>query len=132
MLISQLLDGAGIQTRIGDKFTIHCDQPAPFGEDKGPSPYDVFLASVAACAAYFAQRYCRKWNLPHEGISVELEPVFGPQHSLTEIRLEVRVPADFPREHIAGLLRNAGACPVKKALESPPAVSLSAVSAEGT
>lgn len=124
MLISQLFDGAGIRTRIGDKFVIECDQPVPFGEDKAPSPYDVFLSGIAACTAYFAQRYCRKWNLPHEGIVVELDPVFSAQHALTELKLRVRVPASFPREHLDGLLRNAGACPVKKALESPPSISL--------
>jgi ribosomal protein S12 methylthiotransferase accessory factor len=129
MFVSQILDGAAIKTRIGDKFVIDCDQPAPFGEDKGPSPYDVFLASVAACAAYFAQRYCRKWKLSHEGITVELEPTFGPQHSLTDLKLHLRVPASFPREHLDGLLRNAGACPVKKALETPPSISLDLIEA---
>jgi ribosomal protein S12 methylthiotransferase accessory factor len=127
MIVSQVLDGARIATRIDDKFSIDSDQPAPFGEDKAPAPYDIFLAGVTACTAYFAQRYCRKWNLPHDGIAVDLEPVFNAQHMLTDIRLKLRVPASFPRDHIAGLLRNAAACPVKKTLETPPAVSLEAV-----
>ena len=129
MIVSQLLDGAKIETRIGDKFGIACDQPAPFGEDSAPSPYDVFLASVAACTAYFAQRYCRKWNLPHDGITVDLEPVFNSSHVLTDLKLRVRIPASFPQEHVAGLLRNAGACPVKKTLESSPVISLEVVEA---
>jgi putative redox protein len=127
MIVSNVLDGAKITTRIGDKFSIDCDQPAPFGEDQAPAPYDIFLAGIAACTAYFAQRYCRKWNLAHDGIAVELEPVFNSQHALTDVRLRVRVPAAFPRDHIAGLLRNASACPVKKALEIPPAISLEVV-----
>jgi ribosomal protein S12 methylthiotransferase accessory factor len=129
LLISHLLDGAKISTRIDDKFTIDNDQPAPFGTDTAPAPYDVFLAGVVACTAYFAQRYCRKWNLPHEGITVELEPVFNAQHLLTDLKLRVKVPADFPTDHVAGLLRNAGACPVKKTLENPPQISLEAVTA---
>jgi putative redox protein len=124
MIVSQVLDGAKIATKIGDKFSIDSDQPAPFGEDKAPAPYDIFLSGVAACTAYFAQRYCRKWSLSHEGIAVELEPVFSAQHVLTDIRLKLKVPTSFPRDHIDGLLRNAAACPVKKTLEAPPAITL--------
>jgi putative redox protein len=123
MIVSYVLDGAKIHTDIGEKFSIDSDQPAPFGEDTAPSPYDVFLASVAACTAYFAQRYCRKWNLSHAGIAVELEPVFSAQHTLTDIRLKIRTPEGFPAEHADGLLRNASACPVKKALENPPVIT---------
>ena len=127
MIVSHVLDGAKIRTDLGDKFSIPSDQPAPFGEDTAPSPFDVFLSGVAACTAYFAQRYCRKWNLSHEGIRVELDPVFNAQHALTDVRLRLTVPKDFPRDHLPGLLRNASACPVKKALENPPSVALEVV-----
>lgn len=129
MIASSVLDGARITTDIGGKFVIDTDQPSPFGEDKAPSPFDIFLASFAACAAYFAQRYCRKWNLPHDGIKVELDAVFNAQHVLTDIHLKLKVPSSFPQSHFAGLLRNAGACPVKKAMEVPPAVTLELVEA---
>lgn len=124
MIRSTLLDGARISTTLNDKFAIDCDQPAPYGEDTGPSPFDVFFSSVSACAAYFAQRYCRKWKLPHEGISVDAIPEFDDKHTLVALRLQVNVPDSFPREHIEGLLKNANACPVKKALENPPKLSL--------
>jgi putative redox protein len=127
MIVSHVLDGARINTRIDDKFSLDCDQPAPFGEDQAPAPFDLFLSGIAACTAYFAQRYCRKWKLSHEGIRIDLEPMFDAKHTLTDVKLKVRVPPSFPREHLAGLLRNAGACPVKKALETPPAVSLELV-----
>lgn len=127
MIVAHVLDGARIQTRIDDKFVIDSDQPLPYGEDRAPAPYDIFLTGVASCTAYFAQRYCRKWNLPHDGIRVELEPVFNAAHQLTNLKLRVRVPSSFPKDHVAGLLRNAGACPVKKALESSPEISVEAV-----
>jgi putative redox protein len=129
MIISYVLDGAKITTRVDDKFSIESDQPAPFGEDTAPAPYDIFLSGVSACTAYFAQRYCRKWDIPHDGISVELEPIFNTLHILTNLKLKIKVPASFPKDHVAGLLRNAGACPVKKALETPPAISIEAVEA---
>ncbi len=123
-IITRLHDGARIETIIEGRFTIESDQPAPIGEDKAPSPFDVFLASVAACTGYFAQRYCRKWKLPHEGIEVVLEPVWGERHSLERIRMSLVVPPGFPAEHREGLLRNAGHCPVKKVLETSPPVEL--------
>jgi ribosomal protein S12 methylthiotransferase accessory factor len=124
MIVSSVLDGAKTITNIGDKFVIETDQPPPFGDDKAPSPFDFFLASFSACTAYFAQRYCRKWNLPHEGITVELDPVFSAKHDLTDIHLRLKVPAGFPSDHLPGLLRNAGACPVKKAMDAPPVITL--------
>ncbi len=124
MIRSHVLDGARIRTRIEDKFTIDSDQPAPHGEDTGASPFDIFLSGVSACAAYFAQRYCRKWKLPHEGISVDLIPTFNDKHVLVDVALKINVPESFPREHLDGLLKNAHACPVKKVLENPPPVTL--------
>lgn len=127
MIVSHVLDGARIQTHIDDKFVVDSDQPQPYGEDTAPAPYDIFLTGVAACTAYFAQRYCRKWNLAHDGIRVELDPVFNATHQLTNLKLRIRVPSSFPKEHVAGLLRNAGACPVKKALEGAPEITVEAV-----
>lgn len=121
---SHVLDGARISTQLGEKFVVESDQPAPFGDDSAPSPFDIFLSGISACTAYFAQRYCRKWKLPHEGITVDLIPSFNDKHALIGVELKLNVPASFPREHLDGLLKNAGACPVKKALESPPALSL--------
>lgn len=124
MIVSRPLEGAKVDTVINGKFTIAADQPAPLGEDLAPSPFDIFLAGMASCTAFFAQRYCRKWNLPHEGIVVELEPVFNEKHQLTEVKIVLKAPASFPAEHLPGLLKNAGNCPVKKAMEVPPAMSL--------
>lgn len=127
MITSRVLDGARVESLIDGKFTLFSDQPAPVGADSAPSPFDLFLAGIAACTAYYAQRYCRKWNLPHEGIEVDLEPVFNEKHLLTDVRMKLRVPAAFPTEHLPGLLKNAGNCLVKKTLEVPPAVTLDLV-----
>ena len=124
MITSRVLDGARVDTLIDGKFSLATDQPAPTGADSAPSPFDVFLAGIAACTAYYAQRYCRKWNLPDAGIEVDLEPSFDAKHMLTDVRMKLRVPATFPAEHLGGLLKNAGNCLVKKTLDAPPAVSL--------
>lgn len=127
MITTQILDGHKTTTNIDGRFDIATDQPIPHGEDTAPSPFDFFLMGIAACTAYFVQRYCRKWKLAHEGISVDLEPVFNAQHALTDVKIRIRLPASFPAEHHAGVLRNAAACPVKKALETPPAIAVELV-----
>ena len=33
---------------------IHTDQPAPAGGDSAPSPFDLFLASIATCMGFYA------------------------------------------------------------------------------
>ena len=96
---------------------------------KGNTGQAGFDAAPEIPDAYFAQRYCRKWKLPHDGIRVELEPTYGAQHMLTDLKLKVVVPPDFPEEHVAGLLRNAGACPVKKTLEAPPMMAMELIRA---
>ena len=124
MIVSRLGDSARIETEVDGRFRIDADQPAPHGTDSAPSPFDIFLAGIAACTAYYAQLYCRKWQLPDAGIHVVLDPVFDKGHRLTDIAMKLHVPDDFPAEHRDGLLRNAGNCLVKKTLESPPTVEL--------
>lgn len=129
MFVSRPLDGARVDTRIHDKFSILTDQPLPSGEDTAATPFDLFLAGISSCTAFFAQRYCRKWKLPHEGIVVELEPVYNEKHLLVDIKMQLKVPADFPAEHLPGLLKNAGNCLVKRTMEAPPQISLELASA---
>ena len=129
MIVSRPLEGAKVDTLVNGKFSIPCDQPSPFGEDSAATPFDLFLVSVASCTAFYAQRYCRKWKLPHEGITVELEPTYDSKHLLTDLKMQLKVPASFPADHLPGLLKNAGNCLVKKTLEAPPPVSIELVTA---
>lgn len=128
MIVSRPLAGARVDTQINNRFSIIADQPAPFGDDTAPTPFDIFLAGIASCTAFYAQRYCRKWKLSDEGIAVELDPVYDEKHQLSAIAMKLRVPPGFPAEHLPGLLRNADHCLVKKTMEAPPAISLELVS----
>jgi uncharacterized OsmC-like protein len=124
MIVSRLRDGALVETEIDGRFRISADQPAPQGAGSAPSPFDIFLAGISACTAYYAQVYCRKWKLSHEGMHVILVPKFDSAHRLVDIGMTLQMPEDFPAEHHAGLLRNAGNCLVKKTLEAPPSIDL--------
>ena len=127
MIVSRPLEGAKVDTVVNGKFSIPCDQPTPSGEDSAPTPFDLFLASIASCTAFYAQRYCRKWKLPHEGIEVRIEPIYDSKHLLADLKLKLKVPESFPADHLPGLMKNAGNCLVKKTLEVPPPVSIELV-----
>ncbi len=114
--------GSGMKVDVLDgAFTISTDQPVTGGGDgSAPSPYGLFLASLAACAGFFVKRYCQTRGISEEGISLTqtLEP--GPGGKLGAIRIRIDLPPDFPEEHKAAVRKSAEACAVKKTIQNPP------------
>ena len=102
------------------------DQPQDEGgHDMGPSPYMCFLASVGTCAGYYVLSFCQSRGLDAAGIKVVQNNVFDPEtHKLTDIKLEILVPPDFPERYHKALVRAAETCAVKRALAEPPKVSI--------
>lgn len=59
--------------RIGDRHTIIADEPEALGgNDNGPNPYDLLLASLGACTAMTLRMYAGRKGLPLEKIGVTL------------------------------------------------------------
>jgi ribosomal protein S12 methylthiotransferase accessory factor len=102
--------------------TIHTDQPEKNGgDDTGPQPFDLFLASIATCAGFYALRFCEKRGYPAEELAVTLEPVRDPESSrVATIRIEVHLPQGFPEKYHAAVLRAIDQCAVKRHIINPP------------
>lgn len=109
-----------------DGFEVMTDQPLKSGgEGSAPSPFDLFLASIATCAGFFVQSYCQTRQLPTDGIEILQNLTRDEQtRMVTQISLRVIVPASFPTEHHEGIIAAINSCSVKKHLLHPPAFAV--------
>ncbi len=109
--------------------TIRTDQPvAAGGGGSAPSPFDLFLASIATCAGFYALRFCQERGLPTEGLGVTMDWERSPETKLiSKVRISVKLPEGFPEKYRAAILRATDQCAVKKHLVSPPEIEVEAV-----
>lgn len=108
---------------------LHTDQPAPLGENTAPSPYDLFLASIATCAGYYALRFCQERGLSTEGMSLSMTSERDPERKrLRTVRIALTAPAGFPEQYEDAIVRSMDLCAVKKAIADPPEFEMSVVS----
>ncbi|HEX9122736.1 MAG TPA: OsmC family protein [Actinomycetota bacterium] len=104
------------------------DQPvADGGEDVGPSPTELFVASLAACIGFYAERYLRRHSLPVEGLAVECDFAFAKDRPARVGSADLRLvlPAGFPEERQAGLLAVVEHCTVHNSIRQAPEISIS-------
>ena len=104
--------------------TIHTDQPKPAGDDTAMSPFDLFLASLATCAGFYALRFCQERHIDTEGLGVTLTPTRDPATKKLDIGIDLRLPAGFPGKYRDAVIRAVDQCAVKKALVEPPAIEV--------
>jgi uncharacterized OsmC-like protein len=117
----------GSRVRVGGHDLVF-DQPGtvPGGEDRGPSPLDVLVVSIAACAHYFAAAYLRARGLPTANLSVEVESHKEqlPAPRISQIALKVHLPPGLRAEQIIGVERAIRRCPAYGTLVHPPAIEI--------
>lgn len=112
-------------------FTVHTDQPKHAGGDgSAPTPFDLFLASIATCAGFYVKGYCDTRGLATEGLELRMHVERDPETRIVAwLTLEIRLPRGFPERHRDGLRRAADLCSVKKHLQHPPAFKIRVVAA---
>lgn len=108
------------------------DQPIDNGgEDSAMTPPELFLASLGACAAYYAEEYLRVRALPDEGLEIHLSAAKGDKPvRIVKINIDVIAPG-LNQRHRDGLLRAVDACLLKHTLAKPPEVDVKVVSTDG-
>lgn len=111
--------GRRVSATIGHH-TILTDQPREVGgDDEAPSPYSLFLASIGACAGFFALAFCQKRDLPTDGLEVTAFPR-SEDGSMKGIDIRVKVPEGFPERYRDALIRSIEQCSVKRAIQAQP------------
>jgi len=108
-------------------FRIATDQPEAYGgSNSAVAPFELFLASLATCAGYYAVQFCRKREIPTEGLGVTLDAQKDPETGLLgDVRIELDLPEGFPEKYRHAIVRAVDRCAVKRALEHPPRLSTS-------
>lgn len=119
--------------RGGDRFDINVrghvirtDQPlGDGGEDTGPTPTELFIASLSGCVAFYARRYLERHSLPTDGLAVEADFSMGSRPArVARIDVRVTVPAAVPAERREALLAVASHCTVHNSLTAVPEISV--------
>jgi uncharacterized OsmC-like protein len=120
----------GSHARLGEHEVVF-DQPlgVPGGQDRGPSPLDLMVLSVAACAHYFASAFLYARGHATDAVTVEVESEKQrlPVSRIGRLTLRVRLPAGLSDGEIAGIERAIKGCPAYGTLLHPPTVEISVV-----
>jgi len=111
------------------EFTVLTDQSKEYGGDQtAPEPFALFLASLGACAGVYVLGFCRKRDLPTEGIRLRQTAHWTEDKKrLERVDIEILVPPEFPARYHKALARVADQCAVKKAVLNPPEFSVRTV-----
>ncbi len=106
---------------------IHTDQPLDNGgDDTAPSPFELFLGSLATCAGIFVQGFCATRGLDSRDIRVLVRPSYGEDGGLAKVALELELPSGFPAKYEGALVRVVDQCSVKRAILAQPSFSVAA------
>src|ERR1700746_3320727 len=104
------------------------DEPAPFGTDTGPSPYDLLLAGLGACTSMTLRLYAQRKGIDLQRITVRLQhsrihaedcnDCETKQGFLDRIDRQIELSGNLDQSQKQRLLEIAEHCPVHKTLKS--------------
>ena len=113
--------GKQVAAKVGD-FLIHTDQSEKYGGGgSAPEPFDLFLASIAACAGIFALNFCQKRDIDSSLLKVRMECDKDPIKKMySRFRLCLTLPPEFPEKYRGGITRAVELCTVKRHIFDAP------------
>jgi LmbE family N-acetylglucosaminyl deacetylase/uncharacterized OsmC-like protein len=122
-----------VDHRAGDWFGItirdhmlSVDQPVDAGgEDIGPTPTELFVASLTSCVAFYTRRYLHRHNLDTTGLTVEGSFRLAAKPArVTAIEIKITPGAEVPAERRDGLMAVARHCTVHNSITVPPDITI--------
>jgi putative redox protein len=102
------------------------DQPIDVGgTDAGPTPTEVFVASLAGCVAYYVERFLDRHAIDGVGLRVIADFAMAEHPSrVGVVELRVIVPCGVPEKLRAPLLAVAEHCTVHNSIAAAPRVQI--------
>jgi len=113
--------GLAVEAHIGGH-VIRTDQSLDEGgQDSAPSPYSLFMSSIACCSGVYAVSFCEKRGISTEGMTIRAKCEFTdkPFH-MDKMTLELVLPEGFPEKYEEAILRAMNLCVVKKSIVVAP------------
>lgn len=106
--------------------TLVSDQPKENGGfDEGMTPPELLLASLGACAAFYAAQYLRKHKLANEGTRVRVTATKEKNPArIDHFQIEVEVPAALDDRHRSGVEESVHHCLIHNTLLNPPEIRI--------
>lgn len=114
--------------------TVATDQPLlAGGEGAAPTPFELFLSSIATCAGIYALGFCYSKELDPTGLKLDMDVTRNPELGLIDkVDLKLTLPENFPQKYEAAIIRSMDLCAVKKHIMNPPEFNIETISQEVT
>ncbi len=129
VVVQETREGKFTQNIRAGVHRLRADEPAAYGgNDTGPSPYDLLLASLGACTAMTLRAYADQKQLPLDRVTVRLrhEKIHAQdcaecetkEGRIDKIEREIEATGALDDAQRAKLLEIANKCPVHRTLHS--------------
>jgi uncharacterized OsmC-like protein len=127
---TRYVDGKKFETNVGRPRLV-TDQPVSGGgADAGPSPPQLLLASLGACAGHYAAEYLLTRSLSATDLGIRVSAAKGTNPArLAAFRIEVNVPG-IDERHRQGILRAVKTCLIHNTLLTAPALEVVVTAAQ--
>lgn len=102
-----------------DGHTFVSDEPAPDGNDEGPDPHELMMASLGSCQAITLRLYCNRkgWDLGDVTVTVTNERL---DDGNERIESHATATGNLDEEQRQRLQEIMGRCPVARLLRGSP------------
>lgn len=116
------------ETEMGNH-KIKIDVPPDMGgKDRGPTPPQLFIASLGSCVGAFVVNYCEKCGIDTEDLNIEVsfDKAADPTR-LTNVKITVNIPKDDCCKKAKAIKRVAEFCPVHMTIQTLEDIELEIV-----
>lgn len=107
------------ETKIGEH-TLKIDVPESMGgQDRGPQPPQLFVASLGSCIAALVAKYCEENGIDNRDMTVDItfEKADDPTR-LTDVKVTIMLPHGDCSKRVRAIERVAELCPVHSTIRT--------------